>query len=73
MEEMQQKGEAWKVLHHLYITYKENKTLGTTQNNSHTHTHSHMHTTVCLRNSRGKEQKNLQECCIEMNQHHLII
>ena len=23
MEEMQQKGEAWKVLHHLYITYKE--------------------------------------------------
>ena len=25
MEEMQQKGEAWKVLHHLYITYKEKK------------------------------------------------
>ena len=48
MEEMQQKGEAWKVLHHLYITYKEEKKwLYTTQNISHTHT-----TLICTPHSK---------------------
>ena len=59
---MQQKGEAWKVLHHLYITYKEGKKIimHNTKQLSPSY-HSHMHTTqqntVCLRNSKGKEKK----------------
>ena len=66
MEEMQQKAEAWKVLHYHYIhyiTYKDkNKFTIYTNTKNNSHTHIHFHTTqqnkVCLRNSKGiKEQK----------------
>ena len=56
MEEMQQKGEAWKVLHHLYITYKEKKLImHNTKQLSHLYPLSYAHHTA--KHSRQVEQK----------------
>ena len=59
MEEMQQKGEAWKsVAPPLQNIQKINSQYTQAQNNCHTHTH--FYTTqqnTCLGNSKGKEQK----------------
>ena len=70
MEEMQQIGEAWKVLHHLYITYKEKKSLCTTQKQlSHSYPLTPAHHTAKHSMSQKQQRKgteNLHECCIEM-------
>ena len=70
MEDMQQKREAWKVLHHLYTTYKEiNSQYTHTKRLSHSYPLSHAHHTAKHSMSQKQQRngtENLHEYSIEM-------
>ena len=61
MEEMQQKGEAWTVLHHLYITYKEiNSHIHNTKQLSHSYPLSYAHHTAKYSMSQKQQRKGTE-------------